>query len=242
MDRLLDQFDLVLVINLVRRADRRREMLAQLKNVDHEVGGHIQWFPAVEPAEPAGFRTIGARGCFLSHLGCIRQAIRQGAGSLLILEDDANFRRDYMALQGAVCSALETEDWGMFYGGGSVMGNGGTAQMVAPGVAVLVDGAAIQCAHCVAVHGDRLRELEVCLSGMLERPAGDARGGPMDVDGAYAWFQEQAGVRVLLAEPQLAYQRPSASDITPGRLDDVSWLRYPLQLARALKRRLGNTQ
>lgn len=237
-DRFLDQFDLVLIINLARRGDRRREMLAQLRSIGHEPGGHIQWFPAVEPAEAAGFRSIGARGCFLSHMGCLEKALMLGAGNVLILEDDADFIDGYAASQRLVCAGLKAHYWDMFYGGGAVEGDGDAVLPVAPGVSRLGTNASIYMAHCVAVHGRRLQELRDYLAAMLIRAPGAPDGGPMDVDGAYAWFQQQRATTVLLATPPLAYQRASASDITKSKLDRTPGLRHLLKLARLVKRRI----
>ncbi len=72
------------VINLKDRTDRRREMIEQLERV----GWSAQFFPAVRPADAGTFPSIGARGCFLSHLALLKQAT---SGHILLMEDDLNF-------------------------------------------------------------------------------------------------------------------------------------------------------
>jgi glycosyl transferase family 25 len=58
------------------------------------------------------------------------------------------------------------------------------------------------------------------------------------------WFRRQrSGYRTEFAEPVIAVQRPSRSDITPGhRFDKVPVLRSLLAIARRLKRGLGRGQ
>lgn len=91
---LLAPLDLIYVINLPYRADRRSEMAHQLVRVGLSFDDpQVVLFPAVRPTEPGALPSIGARGCFLSHLGVLRDALKKGARQILVLEDDANFTR-----------------------------------------------------------------------------------------------------------------------------------------------------
>src|SRR4051794_24805493 len=82
-----DMFEQVRIINLVDRADRRREMAQQLQRL----GGmppNTSFFEAHRPASTGEFPSVGARGCFESHLAVLRAARSGAAETLLLLEDD----------------------------------------------------------------------------------------------------------------------------------------------------------
>src|ERR1700704_4562761 len=81
----------IVVINLQRRIDRRIEAGNELSRI----GWHAKYFSAIEAESEAGFPSIGARGCFLSHLAVLRNAKEAGVRRLVILEDDVNFVRDF---------------------------------------------------------------------------------------------------------------------------------------------------
>ena len=106
----------VYVINLERREDRRREMKDELTRV----GWDATFFPAIEPASSAGFASIGAHGCFLSHLSVLKIARDAAVERLVILEDDVNFVRNF----GERWQRMETElaalDWSICYPGHAI--------------------------------------------------------------------------------------------------------------------------
>ena len=58
------------VINLPYRTDRRSEMQRELSRI----GWNAQFFPAIRPASAGSFSSIGAHGCFLSHLAVLKAA------------------------------------------------------------------------------------------------------------------------------------------------------------------------
>jgi len=114
----LDYFDRVYVINLTSRQDRRDEMTQQLREIGREFGTqNIHLFEASRPDGPGAFPSLGARGCFLSHLRILQDASAQGYGRILILEDDLNFCPNFVADSKLVFDALSRSDWAMFYGG-----------------------------------------------------------------------------------------------------------------------------
>jgi GR25 family glycosyltransferase involved in LPS biosynthesis len=76
----------IFVINLEHRTDRRRAMEKELS----KIGWNAEFFPAIRPAEAADFPSIGARGCFLSHLAVLRRASETEARRLILVEDDVN--------------------------------------------------------------------------------------------------------------------------------------------------------
>jgi glycosyl transferase family 25 len=202
-------FSRVYVINLPQRTDRRREMAGQLRRIglgEREVA----WFAAVRPADAGGFPTLGARGCFLSHLGVIEDAVCCGHESILILEDDCNFvpveQWDHIA------GVLRGKQWDMFYGGAKAL-HGELSPWRGP-LARIPHDQAVTLTHFMAFRGDALREVADHLRAMLSRSAGDRAGGPMHVDGAYSWYRSQhPQLRTYTANPQIAVQRASRTDI-----------------------------
>ena len=79
------------VINLEDRTDRRAEMEQQLRRV----GWQAAFVPAIRPADAADFPSVGARGCFLSHLATLN---RPAGGHVLLMEDDLDFVPDFAQL------------------------------------------------------------------------------------------------------------------------------------------------
>src|SRR5258708_6708196 len=115
-------FDAIYLINLPERADRRTELERELSRVGLQGGdSRLVWIRAVRPLEAGEFPSIGARGCFESHLTCLRLALEQGHGRILILEDDASFPRFRLNGLRSVLAKLTGTDWAMWYGGGSML-------------------------------------------------------------------------------------------------------------------------
>src|ERR1700761_392773 len=74
-DELLKFFDGGYLINLPHRQDRLRSARRELDRVGWHLGETgVELYPAQTFDEPAGFPSIGARGCFDSHLQCLRRA------------------------------------------------------------------------------------------------------------------------------------------------------------------------
>lgn len=204
-------FERIYVINLETRPDRRSEIDEQLRRVglslDH---APVQLFRGVRPDGPGPFESIGARGCFLSHLGVVQDAVQHGLESFLILEDDVDFSDDLQQRSDSLAAALRTASWAFFYGGyrhdGETVGSGCVELSPAQGV---------QTTHFVGVKGSEVaRTLLGYMQAQLARPAGDPQGGPMHVDGTYSWFRrDHPELATLLAVPEIAHQRSSHSDV-----------------------------
>jgi hypothetical protein len=195
----------------------------------------VTLYPASRPTELFGFGSLGAHGCFLSHLGVIERACADGLDAVLILEDDCSFTSGVAARLRAINSELNNADWSFFYGG--YVFYGAEPPPGAPGREI-VEVAAEQplgLTHCVAIRGEALRGLPAYLRAMLARPAGHPDGGVMDVDGAYCWYRRQhPQYRTFVATPPFAYQRSSRTDISP-----LSWRdRWPVvrQMVRIVRR------
>lgn len=206
-------FDRIIIINLEKRADRRTEMRRELARIGLADDPRVRFFPAIEPSDPGRWKSIGEHGCFMSHRAVVHAAA--GAGeSLLLLEDDCDFT-----------DAALSSDWGrgsdVFYGGYWVPDFADPHQGI------------VQGAHCMGFSARAVKALASFFDGTLENP-----GSPPPADGVYVDFRrEHPDMVANFALPQIAVQRQSASDISPGRLDRY-WLLAPfLRLARAANRR-----
>ncbi len=233
----------LVVINLPNRTDRRDEFAEQLARIglslDHP---KASLFPAIRPDAADGFPTIGTRGCFLSHLSVLRQALSQGQDSVLICEDDLDFVPGALSRFSEVGSQLKSRSWNIFYGGYDSAPPG---ELVAPGLVRVAPDHGIVCAHFYAVRGAAIGDLVRYLEAILTRPPGHPDGGLMHYDGALAWFRKDHPHYTTLATvPELGVQRPSRTDIHALRWFDrwpvVRSLASSLRRARSLVRQRAN--
>ncbi|NWG87685.1 MAG: glycosyltransferase family 25 protein [Hydrogenophilaceae bacterium] len=229
---LSDYFQRIYIINLPARADRRREMQAQLESIGLGGCSVVEFFPAIRPDSAGDFPSIGACGCFSSHLAVLRNAAHSGFERILILEDDVDFARDFPLRIGSIISQLREQPWGFFYGGYRMWA---PAEDEGRGIVVIPSDDAVLTSHFVGFQAPVVGRLATYLEQMLARPAGDPLGGPMHVDGAYSWFRRECpDVLTLAAVPELGQQRSSRTDI-----HDLHWYdRMPLirDVVAALRR------
>ena len=245
-ERLMSPFGTVFIINLEHRKDRRVQMNAELAKIGEAIDGdHIRLFKASSFQEKGNFPSIGARGCFHSHLEVLRTAKAQGLARVTIFEDDIEFMPGASARLKEVSAALRERPCSIFYGGVDLdahtmevielasqdSAKGSALKAVQPSTPVIT-------AHFITFDGNALELIIPYFEAMLRRAPGHSNGGPMHVDGAYSWFRKEHPELVTLAvAPKLAKQRSSRSDIAPLRWFD----RYPIiknfsELARNLKR------
>lgn len=237
--RFDEYFRHVYVLNLPERHDRRREVARELKRAGLcPDEGKSAFFPAIRPQAAAGFPSIGAHGCFLSHLAILQRARSEGARNVLVIEDDLAIHPEFLDMSGPLTQLLEGLDWGMAYFGHVVPLTEDEPVRLEPAQGELVT------AHFYAVNGPVIPKLEEFLRQVLLRPPGDPLGGPMHVDGAYNMFREQnPELKVFLAAPNLGWQRPSRSDIAHGRwFDRLPVVRDVATLAREAKARLDRAR
>jgi glycosyl transferase family 25 len=216
-DHVLDRFDQVRIINLVDRPDRRREIIEQLGRIGG-MAPNISFYDAQRPKSDGGFPSMGARGCFESHLAVLRSARDAGVRSLLILEDDVDFTRDGPSRLAGIMAELFARPWDFFYG---------AHVLAADGRRGLVDIPAkepVATTSFVAIESAILQPFAEFLEGVHARPPGSPDYGPMHVDGAYTVFRMQNPKCVTLAAfPVLARQRSSPSDVTPSNMVLDRW-------------------
>ncbi|MBK1815107.1 glycosyltransferase family 25 protein [Luteolibacter yonseiensis] len=119
--KLKDYFERIFVINLPYKEERRARLTSHLAELGLAEPEDITWVRAVSgekcPA-PAYFQAgNGAWGCLHSHLRIVQDAIMDGLGNYLVLEDDVVFHEDSMRCLARFWEELPA-DWGQIYLGG----------------------------------------------------------------------------------------------------------------------------
>jgi glycosyl transferase family 25 len=213
---MFDRFDAIRIVNLPHRKDRLREMTGELKKVG--LAGHpkVEFFPAHRYTEAGRFYSPGARGCFSSHLAILREAAANGR-SVLILEDDCNF------VDPSSCRIPVECD--VFYGG-----------YLASSLPDDLANSDIVGSHCM---GFSVRGVSRVLPWIEAAWESD---DPAPIDGEYVRFRRaNPDIVTMFAEPQVAVQRPSRTDVGPQRLfDRLPGLREVAGLARKARRALAS--
>ncbi|MCB2114691.1 MAG: glycosyltransferase family 25 protein [Parvularculaceae bacterium] len=229
--------DAIFIINLPYRADRRAEMGAELARLGLGLDDpRVRLFEAVRPEDAGEFPSIGARGCFMSHLGVLRAANAQGLKSVLILEDDADFTPEFVKLGAEALGAVAAGPWDILYLGYAAEISAGGGEPQSGRIREVAPALAIRLTHAMIVRGAAIARIADYLEKMAARRGGDKAGGPMHVDGAYSWFRrDNRDIVTAIAAKPWAVQRASATDI-----HDTGWKeRIPfLGAARKIRNRL----
>lgn len=231
---LLDVFDRIYVINLSYRKDRLREIQQQLERVglgfDHP---NVHRFDARRPLRRGEFPTLGTRGCFESHVGVLEAFLKTKDQTCLILEDDANFAKDFEGRIDGLMAEISQMRWDMIYGHApvSMQAYGGNFTELPP----LVENLKL---HFYGVSRRFAAKAVPYLKAIYDRPMGDPRGGAMHVDGAINWVRAaHPDLRTLVALQDLAVQRPSRTDIhTLPWFDRLPVLKQGVAQLRRVKR------
>jgi glycosyl transferase, family 25 len=237
MSMLAEHFGAVYLVNLPERLDRLKSAKKQLARAGWSLGpAQVQRFPAHSFADRAGFPNAGARGCFQSHLECLRRAQRDHRESVLILEDDITFCSALPRLSQSVLSQMESLNWDFVYFGHEGTGEIPRAERNTPEVHFDRWSTDLLTTHFYGVSARILSRLIAHLDHIANGVEGDQEAGPMPLDGAYNIFRRNnPDVRCLIAVPKLGWQRPSRSDIMPKAFDGLRVL-HPLTTAlRELK-------
>lgn len=231
--KILDYFDHAYVVNLPERRDRRREMEAELARAGLLDPTKLEFFPAVQVNEPQGFPSLGARGCFLSHLAILRRAQNAGFRRILIMEDDLAISPAWATHEAAIASRLDKDDWAFAY-----LGHSGPQDIPKDADSPLCAfSGELEQTHFYGVRGEYIDRLIAFLEPLLSREPGDPQGGPMHIDGAYHTFRElHPEALTLISNPNLGTQRSSRSDVSPNWIDRVPVLKTAARLYRLSRR------
>lgn len=208
---IFDQFEMIRIVSLATRKDRRRLMMRELKRVGLADDPRVKFFDAVRPDDAGVFSSIGAHGCYLSHLAILKDAAAKGM-SVLILEDDCDFTSKASTYEGA-------RPWDIFYGGYWAERPDNLRNSDIIGSHVM--GFTAPTAKRVAEYLDSLRRDADCPS----------------IDGAYVWFRRAyPDVRTLFAQPTIGNQRASRTDIGDQKLiDRLPLVRDAMEFARRIR-------
>jgi hypothetical protein len=195
--------------------------------------GEVELFPAIRPAEAAGFPNAAAHGCFLSHLEILRDARARGVANLLVMEDDLQVQ-DVDTLF-SMAEHLVESPWGIAYFGHSIPAPPAQAPAWVPFHGEL------RTSHFYAVHSSVFNQLITYLEDCLKRLPGDPVGGPMEYDGALNMFRLwHPDTITLIAQPSLGGQRSSESDIHPDPKQQLSGIHQAISLLRRVRKTLDN--
>jgi glycosyl transferase family 25 len=232
---LPDYFGAAFVINLNERIDRRRDFEEEIR----PIWGAIPIYPAAKFTDPAGFETAGWRGCFHSHLGCLRYAHAKALDSILIMEDDLTLCSSLPRLTPAIIEKIRLMDWDLLYFGHERTGDIPRANGNTSSVTFIEASGELLCAHFYAVRGRIISRLIEHFERNERTIPPDDRYGPMLPDGALNTFRRyNPDIKTYLAVPKLGWQRPSRSDLTARYFDRFRVLRPIIDRARSAKHRL----
>jgi glycosyl transferase family 25 len=234
-------FGCTYVINLPERTDRldrvRKELTAIASTICDGDGG-VEVFPAYKYPDRAGFPSAGVRGCFLSHLKCLKLAHDAGRPSALILEDDVAFSSALLRLTPALAAQLDSQHWDIVFFGHFGTGDIPDARPTISQneISFIPWAGEIQGMHFYAVNGRIFPQLIADLDRHIHGIEGDQEYGPMPIDGAFNIFRRNnPAIRTLIAQPKLGWQASSRSDITPRLIDRIPFLQPVLRPVRKLK-------
>lgn len=213
------------VVNLPYRTDRYaefREQLAQLGIGPDDP--NVRFFPAIRPDHAGEFTSVGARGCFLSHMKVVELALSNPGADVIICEDDLDFAANFASRSPGILQVLDKTDWDIFIGGytsdtlGELVSRDPLVLRV-PSEQELIG------SHFYVVRSRAIPRLYRFLQAMSARPAGHPDGGPMHYDGALNHFRAQEpDIVTLTTLPALGVQRPSRTDV-----HELAWFdRMPL--------------
>jgi glycosyl transferase family 25 len=239
MNSLAKYFDAAYLINLAERTDRLDWATAELARVGWDFSPHgVQLFPARKFSDRAGFPSAGSRGAFQSHWECLQRGFAEGHRGVLILEDDITFSSALVRLTPSIMRWLEVNEWDFVYFGHYQTGPipNATSRTKSEELRFNLWGGDIQGLHFYGVNGRILGRLNAHLERVANGAEGDQETGPMPVDGAINNFRRMnPDIQTLIANPKLGWQKPSRSDIMPGKLDQFRVLRPLTDAFRNMK-------
>lgn len=232
--QFIDYFDRVEIINLESRKDRKKDLVRQLSRLDKVIDrDSIRFFNAISPNEKGKFPSIGARGCFESHLTILKSAMEDNVRELLILEDDLNFCDEINSLSILFYDLFKDSEWGFSYLGHTIKN---IEEQQCPYLIEVDNEIGVTCTHIIAISGKIIPDLVKYFEAMYARPPGDPNGGPMHVDGAYNWYRRYSKCKTVMTSPPLGYQRSSRSNIAKNKFyDRLPIIRNLINYIRKLK-------
>ncbi len=237
-------FDRIYILNLPDRADRRRDMTAEIERANipapkplNDPDALVSFFPGHRVTELAGFPSLGCRGCFLSHLAILKHAHAHNYSQILILEDDMAFSPLVARYDQQIAGISRMQDWQFAYFG-HVLPETAVSTSKNP-ISFDLSTQHVVCAHFYSVRNAILAPLIHWLETIQTRPFQHPDGGPMHVDGAFNEFRERNHIPTRITHPSLGHQRSSRSDIANLKwFDRAPVIREGISFLRTVKNRL----
>jgi glycosyl transferase family 25 len=234
---LLGTFEATRIINLKAREDRRREITSEFRrlgiNLDSE---KVRFHEAARFAEAAPFPSLGAKGCYYSHLAVLEEARANNFENILVLEDDCDFIGDIESKFLRATEELRGKEWDFFFGGHEDVACDENSHAIQQ----IKSGTWVRGTHFVAFSKKAIDAIVPYLQKEIQHLAADPVGGARGIDAAYTHFgREFPEFRYFIAWPKLAYQRPSRTDVQePSAFDRMPLINSMIVPARKLKRLL----
>jgi glycosyl transferase, family 25 len=230
LSKLLSNFPSTSIINLKRRADRRRRVTAQIHSlgIDMNQAG-VLFFEAKSFVTRGLFVNSGVRGCFESHLALLQMCARSNQ-PLLICEDDVYFEEPALTVHHSAGFDLPTSGWDIIYFG---LCEDRLEQHV--GFVPYQDFATGL--HCYAIQPDAAELAAKYFSASLSREPAHPDGGCKHPDGAMNDFRRKnPDVRCFIASPMIATQFASRTDLgTQKWFDHIRPLRPAIDSLRRIR-------
>ena len=224
----ISYFDQHRVINLEHRTDRRQMAIVEFERHGQ---GQPDFFTTSKPksAPTPDWPTVGAFGCFMSHLAVLRSFVESDAERLLVMEDDVKFffQPDYLV------DELRRLPWDIVYFGAL-----NAPSTTDRGLVLMPTDPGLIGAHCYSVNRKAARAYVCYLDAARARPGGHPLGGPQHVDGAFAMCQAQNPELVIrLCSPLLAGQHRTETDIHDDPVSQIKRLPVVRSLLRLIRQR-----
>lgn len=235
--QLFDLFDHTYIINLPARTDRRQDSIAELERVGSPFDGQrITFLDAARPADRAGFTSVGAHGCFLSHRSVLDDALANGFQQIMVLEDDFCFVDREVDREAALIALIQATAWDVLRMGHATVSE---REVATPALERVTRG--VWGAHCYGLRRRVYEPLAEFLDGIAARPAGHPDGGSMHFDSALSYFAaRRPDYASYICVPSLATQRSSRSDIDGSKwFDRVAGLAALSALARKARQHIA---
>ena len=185
---------------------------ARLERQAGELGVDLHLHLAERPSGADGFVSSAMRGCFESHLACLRQAREDDAEVAAFLEDDVVVGKAFSRYMPGIEAWLRDRPWSLLYVG-YLEDQSPTwfepVELVGPGVAE-GSGWHTQGTHFYVVHR---RAIDALIANFEERQV--PGGHKIAPDGVLSEFHRDEDIRPLFCVPNLAYQAPGESSTSP---------------------------
>ncbi len=204
-----DTFEKVICINLRRREERWRAFLSRLEafNWPFRPISRVEAIDGNRAPPPDWWKrdASGVWGCYRSHLRVLEDALNEGIGSLLVLEDDAAFVNDFTVKITRFLQCVPA-DWDQIYLGGRAWGRIEVINEEVDRVYGVLN------THAYAIQGRFIEKLY----GVLCSLSGNSLF-PVDVQMCLAHFNST--FRIYKPREWLVIQEPSTSDVQSTFVD-----------------------